>query len=348
MRSKLKLGLGVPAVLAAALVGISQTGFTSPAATAIAAKTESGLVIYGNPPPAQFKPVLDAFAKAYPQIKVSYSDQGDSVSFSKYRAENAQHARTADIIIASSPVNWGKNKDIALNWTPTDQHSYPGFFKQYPGVFVFSPDPTVSMYNKVNLPGNAIPHTFHDLVVDIQKYPNLFKGKIATYNVSNDFGYSAFWGLVHKYGWYNVDTLGPASKAQADGTAIATQVVTGASNYAFFESGLVRDALKGEPGKVAGWFYMTDFTPLIPRGVAITKGGASPNNAKTFLNWAFSAGGQEVMCAAGFTAYRSGVSCANSLASVQSQTRNTFLVPFHGSIAKDRASFVKRWHRAFR
>src|SRR5260370_41748682 len=250
--------------------------------------------------------------------------------------------------IASSPVNWGKNKDIALNWTPTDQHSYPGFFKQYPGVFVFSPDPTVSMYNKVNLPGNAIPHTFHDLVVDIQKYPNLFKGKIATYNVSNDFGYSAFWGLVHKYGWYNVDTLGPASKAQANGTAIATPVVTGASNYAFFESGLVRDALKGEPGKGAGWFYMTDFTPLIPRGVAITKGGASPNNAKTFLNWAFSAGGQEVMCAAGFTAYRSGVSCANSLASVQSQTRNTFLVPFHGSIAKDRASFVKRWHRAFR
>jgi iron(III) transport system substrate-binding protein len=288
MRSKLMLGLGGSVVFAAALVGISQTGVTSPATTAVAAKKESGLVIYGNPPPAQFKPVLDAFGKAYPQIKVSYSDQSDGVSFSKYRAEHAQHARTADIIIASSPVNWNNNRDIALNWTPTDQSSYPGYFKQYPGIFVFSPDPAVSLYSKAKLPGNAIPHSFSDLVVNLKKYPQLFKKKIATYTVNNDFGYSAFWGLVHKYGWYNVDSLGPDSKAQADGTAIATQIVTGASNYAFFESGLVRSALTGNVGKVAGWLYMTDFTPLIPRGVAITKGGASPNAAKTFLNWAFS------------------------------------------------------------
>jgi iron(III) transport system substrate-binding protein len=278
---------------------------------------------------------------------VSYFDGGDSVSFAKYRAEHAQHARTADIIIASSPVNWYNNRNIALNWTPNDQRSYPGFFRQLPGVFVFSPDPAVSLYSKVKLPGNLIPRTFHDLVVDLQKYPQLFKKKIATYSVNNDFGYSAFWGLVHKYGWYNLDTLGPGSKAQADGTAIATQIVTGGSNYAFFESGLVRDALTGNPGKIAGWLYMTDFTPLIPRGAAITSGAASPNSAKTFLNWAFSAPGQQVLCAAGFTAYRRGVSCANSLASIQSHTSNTFLVPFNSSIAKDRPAFLKHWHRDF-
>jgi iron(III) transport system substrate-binding protein len=341
------LGLGAPAAFVVGLVGISQTIFTSAATTAIAAKKENGLVIYGNPPPAQFKPVLQAFNKAYPSIRVSYSDQSDGVSFSKYRAEHAQHARTADIIIASSPVNWANNRGIALNWTPNDQRQYPGFFKQFSGVFVLSPDPAVSLYSKVKLPGNLVPHTFHDLVVNLQKYPQYFKKKIATYSVNNDFGYSAFWALVHKYGWYNVDTLGPSSKAQADGTAIATQIVTGGSNYAFFESGLVRDALTGNPGKVAGWFYMSDFTPLIPRGVAITQGAASPNSAKTFLNWAFSASGQQVMCAAGFTAYRRGVSCANSLSSVQSHTSNTFLVPFNSSIASDRPAFLKHWHRDF-
>src|SRR5258707_11757037 len=114
MRSKLMVSLGVCVVFAAALVGISQAGFTSPATTAIAAKKESGLVIYGNPPPAQFKPVLDAFGSAYPSIKVRYSDQEDNVSFSKYRAEHAQHARTADIIIASSPQSWNYNRGIAL------------------------------------------------------------------------------------------------------------------------------------------------------------------------------------------------------------------------------------------
>jgi hypothetical protein len=54
-------------------------------------------------------------AKAYPSIKVSYSDQDDNVSFAKYRAEHAQGARTADIIIASSPRQWDDNRDIALN-----------------------------------------------------------------------------------------------------------------------------------------------------------------------------------------------------------------------------------------
>jgi hypothetical protein len=55
------------------------------------------------------------------------------------------------------------------------------------------------------------------------------------------------------------------------------------------------------------------------------------------------------MCAAGFTAFRNGVSCSNSLASVQRAVgaKNTFLVPFTPAIAHDYDGFVKRWHTAF-
>jgi iron(III) transport system substrate-binding protein len=94
---------------------------------------------------------------------------------------------------------------------------------------------------------------------------------------------------------------------------------------------------------------MRDFTPLIPRGVAITKGAANPTEAKTFLNWVYSARGQQVVCAAGFTAFRTGVSCPNSLASIDQAvgSANVFLVPFHSSIAQDQPAFVKRWHQVF-
>jgi iron(III) transport system substrate-binding protein len=306
-------------------------------------------VIYGNAPPAQFNPVLGAFAKAYPSVKVTYSDVDDNVAFAKYRAEHAQGARTADIIIASSPLQWDNNKDLALNWTPTDIGAFPGFIKQFPGVFVLSPDPAVSIYSKAKLPANRVPTTFAQLQSYVKQYPDLFKGKLATYTVNNQFGYSAFWGLAQTHGWSSLDILGPASKAQPDGTAIAQQLATGASNFGYFESGVIRGALTGTTGKLIGWEYMRDFTPLIPRGVAITKGAANPTAAKTFVNWAYSAAGQQVMCAVGFTAFRTGVSCPNSLASIQQAAGqgNTFLVPFHSTIAKDQAAFAARWHRVF-
>jgi iron(III) transport system substrate-binding protein len=335
----------VLAVIAAVSQGSpTHTVKTSGSATAAAGNS---LVIYGNPPPAQMKPVLAAFQKANPGISVNYSDQDDNVSFSKYRAESAQHARTADVIIASSPMNWYQNRGIAANWTPRDIGAFPSFITQMPGVFVLSPDPAVSLYNKVKLPANRTPRSFLDLERNLHKYPALFKSRISTYTVDNQFGYSAFWGLAKTHGWNALDQLGSATKPQADGTALAKQVLTGGSSFAFFESGLVRSALTGQYGKVVGWTYMKDFTPLIPRGIAVTKGARNAPAAKAFVNFLFSAGGQRAMCGAGFTAYRRGVSCSNSLTNIQ-RSAKTYLVPINGEIAQAHQGFVARWHRAFR
>jgi iron(III) transport system substrate-binding protein len=308
---------------------------------------DNSLVIYGNPPPAQIKPVIAAFERANPGVQVRYSDQEDNVSFSKYRAENAQHARTADVIIASSPMNWYQNRGIAARWTPRDLGAFPSFVRQLPGVFVLSPDPAVSLYNKVKLPANRIPHSFRELEANLKKYPGLFKNKISTYTVDNQFGFSAFWGLAKIHGWFGLNLLGPATKPQADGTAIAKQILTGGSNFAFFESALIRSALTGQYGKIAGWTYMKDFTPLIPRGVAVTKGAGNPRAAKAFVNFVYSAAGQRVLCASGFTAFRRGVTCNNSLANVQ-RSAKTYLVPIGSGIAQDHRAFVARWHKAFR
>jgi iron(III) transport system substrate-binding protein len=346
-----RVKFGIIALVAACVLAVVTAvghGSTAPATKASAAAAGGGtLVVYGNPPPAQMKPVLDAFARANPGIKVNYSDQDDNVSFSKYRAESAQHARTADVIIASSPMNWYQNRGIAADWTPRDVGAFPSFIRQMPGVFVLSPDPAVSLYNKVKLPANRIPHSFRELEADLQKYPGLFKNRISTYTVDNQFGYSAHWGLTKKHGWFGLNLLGPATKPQADGTAVAKQVLTGGSNFAFFESGLIRGALTGQYAKIAGWTYMKDFTPLIPRGIGVTKGAGNARAAKAFVNFLFSAPGQRAMCGAGFTAYRRGVSCPNSLANIQ-RSAKTYLVPINGEVATAHRAFVARWHKVFR
>jgi iron(III) transport system substrate-binding protein len=307
------------------------------------------LLIYSNSGKAYIQPLLDGFAKAYPSIKLLYTDLEDPVAFARYRAEQAQGARTADIIIASSPSLWDENRNVALSWTPADASAYPNYLQQFPGVFVLSPDPTVSIYSKAKLPANRVPNTFPQLESYVKQYPDLFNKKIVTYTANNFFGYSAFWGLVHKQGWSVLNALGPASKAEPDGVLMAQELATGAANYGFFESGLIRGALTPTQKQLIGWLYMRDFTPLIPRGIAITKGGANPTAAKTFINWVYSAPGQQVLCAAGFTAFRTGVSCPNSLAAVQQAVgaANVFLVPFHSTIAQERQSFVKRWPQVF-
>jgi iron(III) transport system substrate-binding protein len=325
---------------------------SSGAAPASSTATGGGrgeLLIYSNSGRAYIQPVLDAFAKAYPSIKVSYTDVEDPVAFAKYRAEHAQSARTADIIIASSPSLWDENRSIALPWTPTDASAYPSWLQQFPGVFILSPDPAVSIYSKPKLPANRVPNTFPQLESYVKQFPDLFNKKIVTYTAENFFGYSAFWGLVRKHGWSALNLLGPASKAEPDGVVMGQQLATGAANYGFFESGLIRGALTPVQKQLIGWLYMRDFTPLIPRGVAITKGGANPTAAKTFLNWIYSVSGQQVLCATGFTAFRSGVSCPNSLASVQQAvgSANVYLIPFHSTIAQERVSFVKHWHQLF-
>ncbi len=71
-----------------------------------------------------------------------------------------------------------------------------------------------------------------------------------------------------------------------------------------FESGLARGPIETVPAdlKLLGWEYTKDFTPLIPRGIGITAGAASPDSAKLFLDFVFSNQGQQVLCDAGFEA----------------------------------------------
>jgi ABC-type Fe3+ transport system substrate-binding protein len=83
---------------------------------------------------------------------------------------------------------------------------------------------------------------------------------------------------------------------------LATDIAQGGFTTAVFESGLVRGAIKPD-NPVVGWEYTTDYTPLIPRGIAITTGVAHPNSAKLFLNYLFSNAGQQAACDAGFEAY---------------------------------------------
>ena len=324
----------------------------SQASLVAGSKSENSLVIYGNAASQQLKLFTDAFQKAYPWIKVTSYDLDDPVIFSRYAAEHGTGSHTADILIASAPNQWtaAVKKGYVQNYTPAGIADFPTFAAQGSGLYIMSPDPAVTIYNKKLLGGQAPPTT----VAAIAQGAATGKYKVATYAINNDFGYAAFYGFVQRYGWQTLDQLGQTAKTPGDGDVLATDVAQGGFTTAVFESGLVRGAIKPD-NAVVGWEYTTDYTPLIPRGIAITAGVAHPNSAKLFLNYLFSNAGQQAACDAGFEAYSNTFTatdgCQNTLkdlyAAVGNQA-NAVLVPISQKVADDQQSFVARWNQAFK
>jgi iron(III) transport system substrate-binding protein len=316
-----------------------------------ASHSEKGLVLYGNPPVQLWKPVISAFNKQYPWISVTPNDVDDTVVFSKYAAEHGTGARTADVLVASAPNLWsGAVKSGTLqDFTPPGLSDFPSFTSQGSGLFVLSPDPAITIYNKQLLKTNQIPATISQMGQDAAAG----KYKLTTYTVDNTFGYSAFWGYTQKNGWGSLAQIGPKTQIAPDGGTMLQTVAQGGAAVGLFESGLVRGALAGFKDLI-GWEYTKDFTPLIPRGIGVTTGAASPNSAKLFVDFLFSTTGQQAMCDGGFTAsmttFTPNNGCSNTLKSVYDTVgqQNTFLIPLSGGVVTDQPAFTARWRQTFK
>jgi len=361
-RRRAAIGMVVVALsLTAACSSTSSTSSISAASPRIAnstgaliaaSKSEKGLVIYANAASQAMKQFAASFQKVYPWIKVTTYDLEDPVVFSRYAAEHATGSRTGDILIASAPNLWtaAVKKGYVQNYTPAGIKDFPSFASQGNGLYVMSPDPAVTIYNKKLLHGQPPPKT----VAEIAKGADAGQYKVATYTIDNDFGYAVFYGFVQKYGWNTLDLLGKSAKTPGDGDVLYSDVAQGGFTTAVLESGLVRGAIKpNDP--IMGWEYTTDYTPLVPRGIGISAGASSPNSAALFMNYLFSDPGQQAGCDVGFEAYSNTFTpangCQNTLKDLYQAiggSANAVLVPINQQVADDQAGFTARWKQAFR
>jgi iron(III) transport system substrate-binding protein len=340
-------------VAAAAVAGTAGAGTKAgPLANLIKqSKKESGLVVYGNPPGAVFQAFVDRFHYYYPWIKVTEYDLDDNTIFSKYASESAQGVRTADLLIASAPNLWvyAARKGYAADWTPTDISAFPKWVKQFPGIYIMSADPGIIVYNKLLLKGK-VPASLTEIAGDSGTYP-----KVTGYSADNTFGYTGLYGYVQKKGWSNLEKLGSRFKASGNVAAQLQLVAQGGATLTYLTSPTARATIKSNSqfSQILDWTYSKDATPIIPRGIAVTKKAASPASARLFLNFIYTKAGQLAACDAGFTAFRTGYKptdgCTNTLADVYAKVgeKNTFNPGFTQKFVNDRPAFTKRWHSIF-
>jgi iron(III) transport system substrate-binding protein len=360
-------GLAAAVVLTAALASCS-TGGGSPSSPAVSsspasasslqqqAQHEHGLVIYANIPSGYMQPVISAFNKKYPFIKISSADLNDDVVFTKYETEAAQGARTADMLIASAPTLWyqAEQNGVSAGVTPTGLSAFPSWVNQGHGVFIMSAEPTLLTYNIKLLTPSQVPTTWAQLAADAKTNPA--KYKLVSYSIANPLNYAGIYGLTHVLGaakvWSYYDAMAPVTKTFDDGLTGLAYMLQGGASLGYMSSGLAQGVLPHYKG-LASYTFMQDATPLIPRGITVTKNAASPASAQLFLDFLYTQVGQDALCAGGFEAtmnnFHSANGCTASLTALQTHVpANTiYLVPINQTVVNQQSAITKRWNQSF-
>jgi iron(III) transport system substrate-binding protein len=360
-------GLAATVVLTAALASCS-TGGGPPSSPAVSsspasasslqqqARHEHGLVIYANIPSGYMQPVISAFNKKYPFIKISSADLNDDVVFTKYETEAAQGARTADMLIASAPTLWvqAEQNGVSAGVTPTGLSAFPSWVNQGHGVFIMSAEPTLLTYNTKLLTPSQVPTTWAQLAADAKTNPAKFK--LVSYSIANPLNYAGIYGLTHVLGaakvWSYYDAMAPVTKTFDDGLTGLAYMLQGGASLGYMSSGLAQGVLPHYKG-LASYTFMQDATPLIPRGITVTKNAASPASAQLLLDFLYTQVGQDALCAGGFEAtmnnFHSANGCTASLTALQTHVpANTiYLVPINQTVVDQQSTITKRWNQSF-
>ena len=139
--------------------------------------------------------------------------------FSKYAAQHATGVRTADILIASAPGLWvgAADNGFLQPFTPAGISDYPAFTSQGKGLYVFSPDPAITIYNKVVLKGQPAPSTVAQIAQD--GIEQEVQGR-DVHDQQQTSATSAFCGYVHQKGWAALDKLGQTAQTPGDGDVL--------------------------------------------------------------------------------------------------------------------------------
>jgi iron(III) transport system substrate-binding protein len=341
-------------VALASVVGVASAAKKpNPLAPLIAqSKKESGIVVYGNPPSANFTNLVAAFNKQYPWVKVTEYDLDDNTIFSKYASESAQGVRTADLLIASAPNLWvysSRQGYADKSFTPIGLDKYPKWAKQFKGIFVMSPDPAIIVYNKLLLKG-----TVPTSVAQIAANPSTYDS-VTGYTVDNTFGYTGLYGYVALNGWSNLQKIAKRLKPQTGVGAQLQLLAQGGAKAAYLTSPTARFTISSNAQykQILDWSYVKDGTGLVPRGIAVTKHAASPASAKLFLDWIYSNAGQQAMCDSGFTAYKTGFKpsngCTSTLSDVYAKVgvKKVYMPGFTQKFVNARPKFASTWHGIF-
>lgn len=274
-------------------------------------KSEQGLVIYSPLGETVWKPVIDTFQGHYPWIEVTTVELGTNEVFERYFIDTESGERTADLVVSYSPDGWLTYANAGqVEPYVTEENLYiPPWAKLAPGIYTFSSDPMVIVYDKGEF--TAPPQSIDDLITMINENPSTLDENIITYDANqNSTGFSIYWYLVNKLGQTGWDFIGKIGSThpvlKSSSSSIVTSISDNEASLGLFVSPIAFLQEQGRHPNI-GWTFIKDGQPILMRSIAITKKATSPNSARLLVDFLLSQEGQLALAYSWLTPFRSDI-----------------------------------------
>lgn len=230
-----------------------------------------------------FAPIIDAFVSAYADISVEYLVTGT--------ADIDRHIRRGpgdfDIAISSA-------MDLQLKLTNDgfarrlETVSHPAWAEWRQSLFAFTSEPAAIVINRSAFENLAIPQSRQELIVALRARPEVFDGRVGTYDVrQSGLGYlfatqdartsETYWRLMEVIGGLNVRLYccsGDMIDDLSDGTIAVAYNVLGSYAAARVDS---QDTLE--------IILPSDFPTTMMRTAFVSKASQDPEAAERFIQF---------------------------------------------------------------
>lgn len=260
------------------------------------AKKEGELVWYTTLIVKQaVRPIVAAFQKKYPGIKVRYSRANSSDTAIKVLSEGKANRITGDVFDGTSNAEALKDANLVEKWTPKNSSAYPSQYRDPDGFwsathqYFLTPGINTSLIPKADAP-----KTYDDLL------DPKWKGKMAWSPRSTTSGAAGFIGniLITRGEEKGMAYLRQLAKQEiipvsASARKVLDQAIAGEYPMALqiFNHHTVISGRKGAP---VDWVPMEPVTNIIA-AIGIIKGAPHPNAGKLLIEFMLSKDGQNVL-----------------------------------------------------
>ena len=326
-------------------------------------KKEKGLVIYGNVAADNFAPIVADFRKKYPWIKVETLDLGPAPAFERYLTESSVGHRSADLIAAASPTVWIRfvKRGELEPYEAVGAKDLPDWSRPFPGLYTLSTDPMVIVYNKLLLKDAKLqPRSIAQLRALVKSDPKLFANRMTTYDaLRHPFAYAIHWTYAKERGdeaWAMFRELGPITRPEGGGASMVEKVAVGEYTTIYFSSPLTfyKSMKDMKESPVLAWNLIEDGTPVMMRGIGITKKSQNKAAAQLFVDFVISREGQLAAARGGMTPYRPDVKASEVPFLTYDEIvkrvgeKNVILIRYDEKMVDDMKAFTDKWRATYR
>lgn len=230
-----------------------------------------------------FTPLIEAFIARHPDVAIEYLVTGTADIDRRFRAAPGAF----DIAISSA-------MDLQLKLTndgyalALENVSHPAWAEWRQSLFAFTSEPAAIVINRAAFQGLPIPHSRQDLIEALRARPDVFRGRVGTYDVrQSGLGYlfatqdarasETFWRLMEVMGGLDVRLYccsGEMIDDLTDGTIAVAYNVLGSYAEARAESQSILEIV-----------LPSDFPTTMMRTAFVSKASEEPETAERFIRF---------------------------------------------------------------